>query len=437
MPMTTRIESDVVSKKEQYIWPCANTYYQKPLVVERAEGSRVWDTEGNSYLDFFAGVLTVSVGHCNPEINAAIAAQMNKVQHTSTLYINQPVVELAEKLADITPGRLQKSYFTNSGTEADETAVVLAKLHTGAQEIVTLRHGYSGRSQGAMSLCGHSTWRVVPSSVPGVVHAAAPYCYRCPFGLEYPSCELRCAQDIEELIQTTTSGRIAAFLAEPILGVGGFVTPPKEYFKVAQEIVKRYGGLLIIDEVQTAWGRTGEAMFGISYWDVEPDVMTFAKGMANGVPIGATIATPEVADSYKPLTFSTFGGNPVTAAAARAVIDYIEKNLLVQNAKTVGGYLREKLEELKQKYPVIGDVRGLGLMQGLELIHPDKSPNPQAVAQVFEKTREFGLLIGKGGLWGHVIRLGPPLNCSKNDVDEATKALDQAFGSLGVTSRPT
>jgi 4-aminobutyrate aminotransferase len=428
--MTTRIEADVVSRKEQYIWPCANTYYQKPLVVERAEGMRVWDSDGKSYLDFFAGVLTVSVGHCNPEINAAIVDQMNKVQHTSTLYINQPVVELAEKLAEITPGRLQKSYFTNSGTEADETAVVLAKQHTGAQEVVTLRHGYSGRSQGAMSLTGHATWRVIPSSVPGVVHAAAPYCYRCPFGLEYPSCELRCAQDIEELIQTTTSGRIAAFLAEPILGVGGFVTPPREYFKVAQAIVKKYGGLLIIDEVQTGWGRTGEAMFGISYWDVEPDVMTFAKGMANGVPIGATIATPEVADSYKPLTFSTFGGNPVTATAALAVIDFIEKNQLVQNAKTVGAYFRERLEELKQKYPVIGDVRGLGLMQGLELIHPDKSPNPQAVAQVFEKTREFGLLIGKGGLWGHVIRLGPPLNCSRNDVDEAIKALDQAFSSL-------
>jgi 4-aminobutyrate aminotransferase-like enzyme len=430
MPMTTRIEADVISRKEQYIWPCANTYYQKPLVVERAEGMRVWDSDGKSYLDFFAGVLTVSVGHCNPEINAAIVDQMNKVQHTSTLYINQPVVELAEKLAEITPGKLQKSYFTNSGTEADETAVVLAKQHTGAQEVVTLRHGYSGRSQGAMSLSGHATWRVIPSSVPGVVHAAAPYCYRCPFGLEYPSCELRCAQDIEELIQTTTSGRIAAFLAEPILGVGGFLTPPREYFKVAQAIVKKYGGLLIIDEVQTGWGRTGEAMFGISYWDVEPDVMTFAKGMANGIPIGATIATPEVADSYKPLTFSTFGGNPVTAAAALAVIDFIEKNQLVQNAKTVGAYFRERLEELKQKYPVIGDVRGLGLMQGLELIHPDKSPNPQAVAQVFEKTREFGLLIGKGGLWGHVIRLGPPLNCSKNDVDEAIKALDQAFRSL-------
>lgn len=422
--------NDFISKKERYIWPCANTYYQKPLVVERAEGMSVWDTEGKPYLDFFGGVLTVSVGHCNPQVNAAIDAQSKKVQHTSTLYVNPPAVQLAEKLAKITPGRLQKSFFTNSGTEADETAVVLAKLHTGSQEIVALRHGYSGRSQTAMAMSGHSTWRVVPSSVPGFVHAVAPYCYRCPFGLTYPSCELRCAKDIEELIQTTTTGQIAAFIGEPIQGVGGFITPPKEYFKEVQRIIRKYGGLLIIDEVQTAWGRTGEAMFGISYWEVEPDVMTFAKGMANGIPIGATIATPEVADSYKSLTFSTFGGNPITCAAAMAVIEYIEKNNLIENAKTVGAYLRERLEALKEKYAVIGDVRGMGLMQALELVYSDKSPNPQAVLQIFEKTREFGLLIGKGGLWGNVIRLGPPLICSKNDIDEATTALDRAFASL-------
>ena len=256
--MATQTQTDTVSKKQQYIWPCANTYYREPLVVERAEGMRVWDVEGRSYLDFFGGVLTVSIGHCHPEINAAIEAQMKKVQHTSTLYINQPVVELAEKLAEITPGRLQQSYFTNSGTEADETALVVAKLHTGAQEIVALRHGYSGRSHAMMGASGHSNWKVLPSSVPGVVHAAAPYCYRCPFGLTYPSCELRCATDVEELIQTTTSGEIAAFLAEPIQGVGGFITPPKEYFKVVRDIIKKYGGLLIIDEVQTGWGRTGE-----------------------------------------------------------------------------------------------------------------------------------------------------------------------------------
>jgi 4-aminobutyrate aminotransferase-like enzyme len=428
--MATQTQTDIVSKKQQFIWPCANTYYREPLVVERAEGLRVWDVEGRSYLDFFGGVLTVSIGHCHPEINAAIEMQMKKVQHTSTLYINQPVVELAEKLAEITPGRLQQSYFTNSGTEADETALVVAKLHTGAQEIVALRHGYSGRSHAMMGASGHSNWKVIPSSVPGVVHAAAPYCYRCPFGLTYPSCELRCATDVEELIQTTTSGEIAAFLAEPIQGVGGFITPPKEYFKVVRDIIKKYGGLVIIDEVQTGWGRTGESMFGISYWEVEPDVMTFAKGMANGVPIGATIATPEVAASYRSQTFSTFGGNPITATAALAVIRYIEEKQLVKNAKEVGSYFRSKLEELKDKYAFIGEVRGMGLMQALELIQPDKSPNPQAVAAVFEKTREFGLLIGKGGLWGHVIRLGPALTCSKNDIDEAVKALDRAFATV-------
>src|SRR5262245_30907746 len=428
--MPTQIREDIVSKKDKYIWPCTTTLYKRPLVVDRAEGMRVWDTDGQSYLDFFGGVLTVSVGHCNSEVNAAVEAQVRKVQHTSTLYINEPSVNLAEKLAYITPGRLQKSYFTNSGTEADETAVVLAKLHTGSQELIVLRHGYSGRSQAAMATCGHSTWSVVPSSIPGGFHSASPYCYRCPFGLTYPSCDLRCARDIEEIIQTTTTGQIAGFLAEPIQGVGGFITPPKEYFKEVQRIVKKFGGLLMIDEVQTAWGRTGEAMFGISYWDVEPDVMTFAKGLANGIPIGVTIATPEVADSYKGVTFSTFGGNPVTSVAALAVIEYIEKNDLLGNAREVGGYLRDRLEELKAKYPVIGDVRGMGLMQGLELVYPDKSPNPQAVIQVFEKTRELGLLIGKGGLWGNVIRITPPLICSKNDVEEAAKVLDRAFESV-------
>lgn len=425
-----KIQEDILAKKEKYVWPCANTYYQEPLVVERAEGMRVQDTHGKSYLDFFGGVLTVSVGHCNPEVNAAVEAQNRKVQHTSTLYITQPAVLLAEKLAQIAPGRLQKSFFTNSGTEADETAVMLAKQHTGSQEMITLRHGYSGRSQAALAMCGHSTWRIIPSAVTGFVPAAAPYCYRCPFGLTYPSCELRCAKDIEELIQTSTTGQIAGMVAEPILGVGGFVTPPKEYFKEVQRIIHNYGGLLIIDEVQTAWGRTGEGMFGITYWGVDPDVMTLAKGMANGSPVGATLTTPEIADSYRGLSFSTFGGNPVTSTAALAVIEYIEKHNLIQNASLVGQYLRDQLEGLKQKYSVIGDVRGMGLMQALELVNPDKSPNSQAVLQVFEKTREFGLLIGKGGLWGNVIRIGPPLICSKNDVDEATRALDRAFASL-------
>ncbi len=428
--MPTQTSQELIGKKKEYLWPCTLHYYQDPLVVDRGEGMYLWDTEGKCYLDFFGGVLTVSVGHCNPEVNAAISAQMKRVQHTSTLYVFQPIVDLAEKLAEITPGRLQKSFFTNSGTEAVETAIVAAKMHTGCQEVVTLRHGYSGRSHSAMSMCGHSTWRAIPASVPGIVHAAAPYCYRCPFGLTYPACELQCARDVEEIIQTTTSGKIAAFLAEPIMGVGGFITPPREYFREVERIVRKYGGLMVIDEVQTGWGRTGESMFGISYWEVEPDLMTFAKGMANGIPIGATISTSEVAGSFDRLTFSTFGGNPVTSVAALAVIQYIEKHNLIENARLVGSYLRDHLENLQQKYPIIGDVRGMGLMQALELVHPDKTPNPKAVLQVFEKTREYGLLIGKGGLWGNVIRLGPPLICSKTDVDEAVKALDRAFQSI-------
>jgi len=219
-----------------------------------------------------------------------------------------------------------------------------------------------------MSLTGQATWRIGGTQIAGIKHALNPYCYRCPLKLTYPDCDVACAQDIEEVIKTTTSGRIAAFLAEPIQGVGGFITPPKEYFKEIVGIIRQYGGLFIADEVQTGWGRTGGKMFGIEHWDVEPDIMTFAKGMANGVPIGATIATPEVADSMKGNTISTFGGNPVTCTAARATIEVVEEENLVDNARVMGNRLRDGLNALQQKYPLIGDVRGMGLMQGKELV---------------------------------------------------------------------
>ena len=238
------------------------------------------------------------------------------MQHISTLYANEPQVRLAEKLAQITPGRLEKSFFTNSGTEANETAVLLAQIYTKCQDVITLRHSYSGRSYLALSLSAQSSWRLMPNVVPGVHHIPNAYCYRCPFGLTYPSCDLKCAKDVEEAIQTMTSqGRIAA-LSWPSRYKGSAVSSrrPKEYFKEIVGIVRKYGGLFICDEVQTAWGRTGGKMFGIEHWGVEPDIMTFAKGMANGVPIGATIATPEVADSMQGNTISTFGGNPVTCS---------------------------------------------------------------------------------------------------------------------------
>jgi 4-aminobutyrate aminotransferase len=424
--------SEAVRKHTEFLFPAVAMYYQEPLALVRGEGFHVWDDQGNKYLDCFGGVLTVSVGHAHPKINEAIINQVKTLQHTSTLYANQPQSDLAEKLHQITPGKLKKSFFTNSGTEADDTAVHTAKTATGRHEIVVLRHSYSGRSATALSAMGHSTWRPLPPQVAGFVHARAPYCYRCPFKLTYPECGLACANDIEELIMTTTTGEIAAFMAEPILGVGGFVVPPPGYFERAVEITRKHGGLFIADEVQTGWGRTGDKWFGIEHWNVEPDIITSAKGLGNGVPVGITVATPEVADSYPGLTFSTFGGNPVSMAAALAVIHLIEEEDLKRNAAEVGGYLRQKLEALKEKYPVIGDVRGLGLMQGLELVkdRETKEPAPHALLQVFEETKRRKVLIGKGGLYGNVIRTGLMLNATKDHVDELVTALDAAFATV-------
>ncbi|HUQ34219.1 MAG TPA: aspartate aminotransferase family protein [Pyrinomonadaceae bacterium] len=425
-------QSEIIRKHKEFLFPAVATYYQEPLALVRGEGMYVWDDKGDRYLDCFGGVLTVSVGHANPQVNAAIIEQVKTISHTSTLYANKPQGELAEKLAQITPGRLKKSFFTNSGTEADDTAIHAAKIATGRQEIVVLRHSYSGRSATALSATGHSTWRPLPSQIAGIVHARAPYCYRCPFKLSPESCGLACAEDIEELIMTTTTGEIAAFMAEPILGVGGFIVPPPGYFERAVEITRKHGGLFIADEVQAGWGRTGDKWFGIEHWDVEPDIITSAKGMGNGVPIGMTTATPEVADAYPGLTFSTFGGNPVSMAAALAVIKIIEEDDLKRNAAEVGAYFRERLDGLKEKYPVIGDVRGMGLMQALELVkdRETKEPDPQSVAKVFEETRRRGVLIGKGGLYANVIRTGLMLNSTKDTVNELIEALDGALATV-------
>jgi 4-aminobutyrate aminotransferase len=425
-------QSEIVRKHKEFLFPAVATYYQEPLALVRGEGAYVWDDRGDKYLDCFGGVLTVSLGHANPKVTEAVIEQVKKLQHTSALYANEPQGQLAEKLYQITPGRLKKSFFTGSGTEADDTAIMAAKLHTGRQEIVVLRHSYSGRSATALSATGHSTWRPLPAQVAGIVHARAPYCYRCPLKLDYPSCGLACAEDIEELIMTTTTGEIAAFMAEPILGVGGFIVPPPGYFERAVDIARKHGGLFIADEVQTAWGRTGDKWFGIEHWDVTPDIMTSAKGLGNGVPIGWTIATPEVADSFPGLTFATFGGNPVSTAAALAVIRTIEEEDLRTNAAQVGAHLRAGFETLKEKYPVIGDVRGMGLMQALEFVkdRETKEPHPQAVLQVFEETKRRGVLIGKGGLYGNVIRTGMMLNSTKDNVDELIAALDAALATM-------
>ena len=375
----------ILDKQKQYLWPNHILYYTEPLPLDHGAGLYVWDVAGQRYLDFFGGILTTSVGHNHPKVTGAVREQVGRLIHSSTLYPNARHVALAEKLAEITPGRLQMSYFTNSGSEANETAIVAAQTYTDNREIVALRHAYSGRTSLTMSVTAHSTWKVGKSFSPDIKHALNPYCYRCPLKLTYPACGVACAEDIEEVIRTTTSGKIAAFMAEPIQGVGGFITPPPEYFKLAVEIARHYGGVFICDEVQTGFGRTGTHWFGISHWGVEPELMTMAKGIANGLPMGNTIATPEVAQAMagKGLTLSTFGGNPTSTAAALATIQVIEEEAPPAQIGAVGDHLRLGLERLWEKYPLMGDVRGKGLMQGIEFVtdRQSKEPAPKAVAR--------------------------------------------------------
>src|SRR5579864_8476270 len=421
---------EILLAHEQYLFPSVFHYFKEPLVIARAKDQFVWDADGNQYLDFFGGIVTISVGHCNETVTRKTAEQMERLQHVSTVFATEPQAALAKRIAEISPGgKLTRSFFTNSGTEANETAILTARCYTGNHEIVALRHGYHGRSAVAMAASGQAAWRLGGTPPAGFVHALNAYCYRCPLGLKYPSCNVKCATDMEELIRTSTSGRIAGFIAEPIQGIGGFITPPKEYFPIVAEIVKKYGGVFISDEVQTGWGRTGGKWFGIEQWGVQPDIMTSAKGLGNGTPIGLTIARPEIADSVKGPTISTFGGNPIAATAAKAVIDFIEERKLSINAAEMGAYLRNKLTDLQAKHPLIGDVRGMGLLQAIELVEDrqDKKPAAAQALAVMEAARENRILLGKGGLYGNVLRISPPLNIGKADIDEFTRLLDASF----------
>ena len=282
---------EIIRKHKEYLFNCVTTYYKDPLVIDHAKGQYVCDSNGRQYLDFLGGIVTISVGHSNPKVTEKIKQQIDRVQHTSTLFPTEALVSLAEKVAQIAPGKLQKSFFTNSGTEANEVAVLTARMHTGNYEILALRHGYSGHSQLAKSMTGLSTWRkagVVPF---GVVHAPGPYCYRCPFGLTYPSCDLHCAKDIEEVIRTSTGGAVAGLLAETIQGLGGVVVPPPGYFKIVANIVRQYGGLFIADEVQAGFGRTG-TLFASEQCDLRPDLLVLGKGLTAGyLAMSATVAS--------------------------------------------------------------------------------------------------------------------------------------------------
>ena len=427
------MSQELIDRYKAVMFPAAAPYYgDHPIVVDYAKDQYVYDVDGTRYLDFFGGVLTVSVGHCNEEITERTAEQLKKAQHTSTLYINEVMVKVAEKVAELTPGRLQKCYFTNSGTEANETAILAARMYTGNTDIIALRHAYSGRTTTAMSVTAHGNWRLGNVFDGTVKHVRSPYLYRAPIdGMSEEDLIELCIHDLEETLATVTNGRVAAFMAEPIQGVGGFIMLPTAYLKRAVEIVREAGGVFIADEVQTGWGRTGDKWFGIQQHGIEPDIMTFAKGMANGSPIGCTITTPEIAEAVQGLTFATFGGNPVTMATALATIEYIEENDLKGNAATQGQVMTERLNDLKAEFPFIGDVRGVGLMQAMELVEPGtKNPDSGRTVALMEEARKRGLLIGKGGLYGNTIRISPHLNVTADDMEAGMEMLAQAVASV-------
>ncbi len=420
--------ADIQAGHEEYLFPCIKPLYREPIAVVEAKGVTVVDAEGETYLDFFAGILTTSVGHCHPEVVERVREQVGRLGHTSTLYLNENQVGAARKLAEIAPGRLKTSFFSNSGTEAVETAIMLAQLYTGRREIIALRYGYSGRSILATNLTAHAPWRPLTSAIAGIKHARSPYPYRSPFDPASSNLADLFAQDIEEVIQTTTSGQPAAFFAETIQGVGGYVVPPPGYFQRAAEIIRSYGGLFICDEVQAGFGRTGDKWFGIEHWDVEPDIMVMAKGIANGFPVGATITRPEIAAGWTAKTISTYGGNPVSMAAVEATLDVMRREDTPARSAERGHQLRAGLEALYAEHPWIGEVRGMGLMQAMELVEDrqSKTPAPGKARALLEAAKAERLLIGLGGLHGHVIRFGPSMLVTEAEVDDALARLGRA-----------
>lgn len=421
--------ADLVHRHRESMFPSVGLNYAEPVELRRGEGQYVYDGDGRQYLDFFGGIVTVSSGHAVPEINQAIKEQLDRITHTSTLFLIRSQIELAERLREMTPEKLNKVLFVNSGTEANEVAFLITTLARNSSEIVALRHSYHGRSFATINASGQTPWRSTTLSPLHVHYVGNPYCYRCPWEKTYPSCGMLCARDVEAVIRTTTSGQPAAFIAEPVQGVGGFIVPPPEYFPMVQEILHRHGIPFIADEVQTAWGRLGDADFGFQAFGFEPDVVVFAKGLANGIPIGGLIATDELAASIRSLSLSTFGGNPVATTAALANLNYNVTNNLRENARDVGAYLKARLWELADRHRMIGDVRGMGLLVAVELVHDreTKEPAPELAARVLDAAKERGLIIGKGGLYANTLRISPPLIISRPDVDAAIEALDGAF----------
>ncbi len=416
----------IIEKKKKYIMPCLAHFYRQPREFVKGRMQYLYDSEGRKFLDCFAGVSVINCGHCNPEITKKVAEQVQTLQHVCNIYLTENFVNLAERLAEVTPGKLQKSFFCSTGTEANEGAALLAEIYTGNSEYIALRNGLHGRTKLTMSLTGIGMWRTDPNPVGGIHFAPNPYCYRCPLHRKYPECDLECANVVEDIIKTQTAGHPAAFFAESIQGNAGIVVPPKGYFKRLKEILAQYGTLLVCDEVQTGFARSGK-MFAIENFDVVPDIMTMAKALGNGAPISCFISTAEIADTYTKPGASTLGGNPVSTTAGLAVLDYIDEHDLCQAAYERGQQLRNGLRELATRHPVIGDVRGLGLMDGAEFIKPDGSPAPEELDNVLEIMKDRGFIIGKNGIGRNVMAFQPPLVITESDINDVLNTLDDVL----------
>jgi 4-aminobutyrate aminotransferase/(S)-3-amino-2-methylpropionate transaminase len=425
--------SDTIQKYRDYVM----TGFVKsvaPIVIEKASGAVVTDRNGREYLDCFAGISVVNAGHCNPQVVAAAKAQMDKLVHCSSyLYHAQPVADLAEKMAHIASRGLTKSFFGNGGAEAIEGALKLARLYTGKHEFIALQTSFHGRSFGALSVTGNMgrKKRGGPYAT-GVAFAPVPYVYRSQWPGDPEECGRQCARSIEDIIRFATSGDVAAFIAEPVLGEGGIIVPPLNYFKEVKEILDRYGILFIADEVQSGFGRTGK-MFAIEYYGVDPDILVTAKGIADGFPLSAFTTRPEIAGAYKPGDhLSTFGGNPVSCAAALANIEFMEQEKLPARAADTGAYAIAKLRELQKQSPLIGEVRGLGLMIGVELVKDVKLTPASAEAESLrDALLQRGVLIGVGGAYGNVVRFQPPLVITRKQIDQAIGAFASALAEFG------
>jgi alanine-glyoxylate transaminase/(R)-3-amino-2-methylpropionate-pyruvate transaminase len=424
---------EVLAQRKQFLNPGIFLYYKKPLMLVEGKMQYVWDEKGRRYLDGIGGIVTISVGHCHPHVVAAATSQNEMLQHSTTIYLHPNVGAYAEKLASTLPGELKVCYFVNSGSEANDLALLMARACTGNYDVIALRNAYHGNNSSGMAITAHSTWKYnVPHSF-GVHHAVAPYPYRGPYGYDDTHAGRKYAEDVRSVIEYATPGRVAAFIAESIQGVGGFVEFPPGYLKHTYQHVRAAGGVCIADEVQTGFGRLGTHFWGFSTQGVIPDIVTMAKGIGNGCPLAAVVTTPRIARSLTgKIHFNTFGGNPVVTAMGKAVLEVIEREKLQDNALKLGTRIKGGLEKLKAKHAIIGDVRGRGLLLGIELVkdRSTKEPAGTECAEVIESARELGLLLGKGGLWGQTIRFAPPMCINQADADFAVEVFDAAFARL-------